>query len=201
MLFFFNKAHPHYPSCIKILFFIRWVLFPDYLPKSVVKGKEFLKNVPDDEPLSYFYHILPLIKSKEKMHLQSLEFIQYPGDTVFVPGGWWHAVINLDNTIALTQNFLTPNNFTGVWRSLRKERRKLAGKLLKKLKSKFPVLYEQARKMNEKDGFVMDKENVEIKKEYELQMSSDTGSSSDSSSDSSSNEESESGSSSRGSAR
>jgi histone arginine demethylase JMJD6 len=62
-----------------------------------------------------------------------IEFIQYPGETVFVPGGWWHAVLNLDDTMAVTQNVMTHNNFDKVWRSLRVERRKLAGIFLEKL--------------------------------------------------------------------
>lgn len=70
------------------------MLFPEDLPKSLVKGKEFVGKSDfiklffgkkclflddDDEALSYFTHILPKIKEKEKENLRQIEFIQYPG--------------------------------------------------------------------------------------------------------------------------
>lgn len=64
---------------------------------------------------------------------------------MFVPGGWWHAVLNLDDTMAVTQNIMTHVNFDSVWRSIRSERRKFAQKYLNNLKQN--VNYDKFRNM------------------------------------------------------
>jgi hypothetical protein len=114
---------------------------------------------------------------------------------VFVPGGWWHAVLNLDNTMAITQNFVSRINFDKVWRSFRKGRKKLSCVFLKKAQKELPEIYKRAIELNKQDGYVMydertknncdGEEKIEKKLKIEEYVpSSSSSSSSDSSSES-----------------
>ena len=42
-----------------------------------------------------------------------------PGDVLFVPSGWWHAALNLEETTAVTQNFCSRGTLPRVLRFLR----------------------------------------------------------------------------------
>ena len=104
----------------------RWVMFPPTAPKHLVRGDHLKQRGEDNEAITYFVRILPRIKEEERRRYRAglpllgmREVLQYPGDTIFVPGGWWHAVLNLEDTIAVTQNYVSTVNFAAVWRKAR----------------------------------------------------------------------------------
>jgi hypothetical protein len=43
-------------------------------------------------------------------HTRAVECTCGPGDTVFIPAGWWHLVLNLEDTVAYTQNYVARSN-------------------------------------------------------------------------------------------
>lgn len=134
----------------------RWVLFPPDVSKHIVKGKNHVRKGEDDEAVNYFMDILPRIKRANSSEtLRCIEFMQYPGDTIFVPGGWWHAVFNVEDTIAVTQNYCSSQNFERVWRKTRSGRKRMAVKWLNKLEKKHPQLVALAKELNASDNFVM----------------------------------------------
>jgi len=48
---------------------------------------------------------------KRPVDQRPMEITTHPGDVVFVPHGWWHSVINLDDSnIAITHNYISPSN-------------------------------------------------------------------------------------------
>jgi histone arginine demethylase JMJD6 len=76
----------------------RWVMFPPHTFKSE-------KELKTDPGASWFINEYP--KYKDKFHI---DVIQKPGETIFLPNGWWHVALNIEDTISVTQNFITNVN-------------------------------------------------------------------------------------------
>jgi hypothetical protein len=66
------------------------------------------------EGVTWFSKVYPLTQQPDWPGPKPIDVIQQPGETMFVPGGWWHAVVNLDLTVAVTHNFVSSANFAKV---------------------------------------------------------------------------------------
>lgn len=64
-------------------------------------------SVQNPSSLQWWLDFYPLLADEDK----PIECTQLPGETIFVPSGWWHCVLNLETTVAVTQNFVNSKNF------------------------------------------------------------------------------------------
>jgi hypothetical protein len=104
----------------------------------------------------WFWKSLPELRMYVSKHpgVELYEAIQYPGDTIFVPGGWHHAVLNLDHTCAITQNYCNESNFPQVWQATRERRKHMAQRWLTALDAARPEVAAEARRLDAQDKFV-----------------------------------------------
>ncbi|CAK0788788.1 unnamed protein product [Prorocentrum cordatum] len=82
------------------------------------------------------------------------EAVQNPGEVIFVPSEWWHGALNMEDTVAVTQNYCGYDNFDLVWARTRRDREKLAFLWLN-MRRFAPALHARALQLNRRDGALM----------------------------------------------
>lgn len=101
----------------------RWCMFPPHVPREVICGKDAAdvgNNRESDAASSieaqltgngvgyWWREQFPKLRARAD-ELGMVEVLQQPGEIIYVPQGWWHAVINVSEwTVAVTHNLVMP---------------------------------------------------------------------------------------------
>lgn len=87
---------------------------PDIVPPAVFPSLDEAKVTTPTSVTEWFLRYYKKVKKSSKTMDQPLECLQRPGDLVFIPNGWWHQVLNLEDCIGVTQNVVSRNNLNNV---------------------------------------------------------------------------------------
>ena len=109
----------------------KWIFYPPHVcPPGVVAsddGGDVTVPLSTGEWLLTFWTYHLEARRDPDLSRRPVEVIAYPGDVVFVPHNWWHMVINLDECIAITQNYVSTSNLSDCLRFLREKTDQISG--------------------------------------------------------------------------
>ncbi|KAG4393968.1 hypothetical protein GLYMA_03G205202v4 [Glycine max] len=81
----------------------KWILFPpDVIPPGVHPSPDGADAASPVSIIEWFMNFYGATKNWQK---KPIECVCKAGEVIFVPCGWWHLVINLEESIAITQNY------------------------------------------------------------------------------------------------
>jgi len=85
----------------------RWILFPPHIqPPGVQVSRDEALVMTPTAIMEWFMNYYEEARTFPEM----LECTVDPGSVMFIPSGWWHLVVNLEESIAITQNFVSRTN-------------------------------------------------------------------------------------------
>lgn len=103
----------------------KWMMLPpETCPPGVYPSSDGSEVITPHSLMEWFINFYPSFSA----YPDRKEFISRPGDLVFVPSGWWHSVINIDDiNVAITQNYVSDRNVDRVLNFLNHQPQNISG--------------------------------------------------------------------------
>lgn len=109
----------------------KWIFYPPGVSPPGVRaspdGAEVLVPLSTGEWLLSFWRDHLRARKDPNPARRPLECVVNPGEIMFVPHNWWHMVVNLDDCIAITQNYVSSSNLADCLRFLKFKPEQISG--------------------------------------------------------------------------
>lgn len=139
-----------------------WIMFPSNASSSPPPGVYVSEDQSEvTSPLSIAEWLLGF-HAEARRTPGCVEGVCKDGEVLHVPSGWWHLVVNLDASIAITQNFVPGSHLPGILSFLRDKPDQVSGfkkdvidpygTFIERMQTEHPDLLHQALKELEKKG-------------------------------------------------
>ncbi|KAF9084945.1 hypothetical protein BGX23_010094 [Mortierella sp. AD031] len=106
----------------------KWIMFPPHiLPPGVFTNEDESEVTSPVSLMEWFSNFYASTQFPDDPADRPLEGICREGEIMFVPRGWWHAVVNLEDCIAVTQNYVGSQNLKETMQFLYLKRDQVSG--------------------------------------------------------------------------
>ncbi|MEW5308572.1 MAG: hypothetical protein WDW38_000520 [Sanguina aurantia] len=94
----------------------KWILYPPHVTPPGVHPSADGADVAT--PISLMEWYAGFYEGTKEGKVRPIECIVKAGELIFVPRGWWHCALNLEESVAVTQNYVSSVNLPHVLRFL-----------------------------------------------------------------------------------
>eukprot|EP00050_Salpingoeca_kvevrii_P013581 m.29581 g.29581 ORF g.29581 m.29581 type:complete len:509 (-) comp5111_c0_seq2:77-1603(-) len=103
----------------------KWIMYPPGAIPPGVHPSDDLSEVTS--PVALLEWFTQFYAETKHTPVKPVECVVEAGEVIFVPSGWWHTVVNLEESIAITQNYVSSQNLARVGAFLRDKRDQVSG--------------------------------------------------------------------------
>jgi len=116
----------------------KWILYPpDRIPPGVFPSADGWEVETPESVVEWFRDFYPQSQKRNVYH--PIECVLRPGELLFIPSGWWHTALNIQESIAVTQNYVSSQNLSEVLRFLKsKQKQTLYQQFIQKIEQQYP---------------------------------------------------------------